>query len=148
MCRIKILLLGLVVALGTTLCVTSATLATSSDPKDSVCQGIGATYSNGSCQVSQGKDLASIVKTILNIFSWVVGMVSVMFAVYAGFRYVTSGGDSNKVKSAKDTLLYVVVGLIVVALSQVIVNFVLVKSNESISVSEPNPSYQKNFEYV
>ena len=45
--------------------------------------------------------------------------------IYGGFRYVTSGGDSGHVSSAKNTIIYAIVGLVVVALAQFIVQYVL-----------------------
>jgi hypothetical protein len=48
--------------------------------------------------------------------------------IYGGFRYITSGGDSNGVTAAKNTILYAIIGLIIVALAQIIVNFVLNKT--------------------
>ena len=75
------------------------------------------------------KSLNEIVAFIVNIFSWVVGAVSVIMIIYGGFRYITSGGDQNGVKAGKDTILYAIVGLFVVALAQIIVNFVLDKTN-------------------
>jgi hypothetical protein len=48
--------------------------------------------------------------------------------IVGGVKYVTSGGSSEKTTSAKDTILFAVVGLIVVALAQVIVRFVLHKA--------------------
>lgn len=65
------------------------------------------------------------VNLIINIFSWVVGVVSVIMIIYGGFRYITSGGDAGSVTSAKNTILYAIVGLIIVALAQIIVKFVL-----------------------
>ena len=65
-----------------------------------------------------------IVGTIIDIFSWVVGVVSVIMVIFGGFRYITSGGDSGKITSAKNTIVYALVGLVIVALAQVIVLFV------------------------
>ena len=45
--------------------------------------------------------------------------------IFGGFRYITSGGNDNNVSSAKNTILYAVIGLVIVALSQFIVRFVL-----------------------
>ena len=73
------------------------------------------------------KDLA--VK-IVNIFSIIVGVAAIIMILYGGFRYITSGGSSDKVGSAKNTLIYAIVGLIVVALAQVIVNFVLSSASD------------------
>jgi len=72
-----------------------------------------------------GTNVNSIVTTVINVFSWLVGVVSVIMIIVGGFKYVTSGGESSGVTSAKNTILYAIVGLIIVAISQVIVKFVL-----------------------
>jgi hypothetical protein len=99
------------------------------DAKKTVCDGIGASTGSGDCTEGNGRSLSDILSFVINIFSWVVGVVAVLFAIIAGFKYITSGGDASAVKSAKDTLLYVIIGLVIVVLSQVIVNFVLDKTN-------------------
>jgi cytochrome bd-type quinol oxidase subunit 2 len=66
-----------------------------------------------------------IVEQIINIMSLVVGVVAVIMIIIGGLRYITSGGDSGNVTNAKNTILYAVVGLVVVALAQVIVRFVV-----------------------
>lgn len=78
--------------------------------------------------VSTGSSgLNNVITDIVNIFSVIVGIVSVIMIIYGGFRYVTSGGDSGNVSSAKNTIIYAVIGLVVVALAQFIVQFVLDK---------------------
>ena len=67
------------------------------------------------------------IKTGLNLFSGIVGIISVVMVIVGGIRYITSGGDSGKVASAQNTVLYAVIGLVVVALAQIIVQFVLKK---------------------
>lgn len=68
-----------------------------------------------------------IVQLIVNILTTIVGVVAVIMIIVGGFKYVTSGGDSGKISSAKSTIIYSIVGLIIVALAQVIVRFVLSK---------------------
>lgn len=65
------------------------------------------------------------VKLGLQIFSAIVGIIAVVMIIVGGIRYITSGGDSGNVTAAKNTILYAVIGLVVVALAQVIVQFVL-----------------------
>lgn len=67
----------------------------------------------------------TIIATVINIFSLVVGVISVIMIIVGGLKYITSGGDSGNVSGAKNTILYAIIGLVVVALSQVIVRFVL-----------------------
>lgn len=74
---------------------------------------------------STGETIDGIIETIINIFSLVVGVIAVVMIIIGGLRYITSGGDSGNVTGAKNTILYAVVGLVIVALAQVIVQFVL-----------------------
>jgi cytochrome bd-type quinol oxidase subunit 2 len=89
--------------------------------------------SGGDCSsTSSGTDKAnSIITTVINIFSIVVGVVAVIMIILGGFRYITSGGDSSNVQSAKNTIIYALIGLVVVALAQFIVQFVLNKVTQT-----------------
>jgi heme/copper-type cytochrome/quinol oxidase subunit 2 len=92
--------------------------------KDAVCQGISAT--GGNCNAAPAeRSVNDLVAAVINIFSWIVGVVAVIFVIFGGFKYITSAGDSNKVSSAKSTIIYALVGLVIVALAQIIVVFVL-----------------------
>lgn len=110
---------------------TSYVLAADIDQK--LCNGASlvAPGGSGDCSADQGgTKITVIVNQVVNIFSWIVGVVSVIMIIYGGFRYITSGGDSNGVTAAKNTILYAIIGLVIVALAQVIVKFVLQKSGE------------------
>lgn len=72
-----------------------------------------------------------IITDVINIFSILVGVTSVIMIIVGGFKYITSGGDSGNVGSAKNTILFAIVGLVIVALAQVIVKFVLNKVVET-----------------
>lgn len=74
-------------------------------------------------QVSNG--VAKIGRSIVNVFSAIIGVTAVVFLLYGGFRYITSGGSTEKVGDAKKTIIFAIIGLIVVALAQVIVNLTL-----------------------
>lgn len=71
--------------------------------------------------------LDTLIKNIVNVLSVIIGILAVIFIIIAGFKFITSGGDSGKVTSARNTVIYAIVGLIIVALAQVIVRFVLDK---------------------
>ena len=72
----------------------------------------------------------NIIKTVIDLFSLVVGVVAVIMIIIGGLKYITSGGDSGNITGAKNTILYAVIGLVVVALAQFIVKFVLGKATE------------------
>ena len=91
-----------------------------------------------SAQVSKGIDTATtsemqgksidgkdgLIKTVVNVLLWAVGILSVIMIIFSGFRYITSAGDASKTKSAQSTLTYSVVGLIVAIMAYAIVNMV------------------------
>lgn len=91
-----------------------------------------------SAQVSKGIDTATtsemqgksidgdggLIKTVVNVLLWAVGILSVIMIIFSGFRYITSAGDASKTKSAQSTLIYSVVGLIVAIMAYAIVNMV------------------------
>jgi multisubunit Na+/H+ antiporter MnhB subunit len=65
------------------------------------------------------------VQTIIGILSFVIGVVSVIMIIVGGIKYVLSNGDASQVTSAKNTILYAVIGLVVALLAYAIVNFVV-----------------------
>ncbi len=102
-----------------------ASAAASTTFKNNACGGLSEV--GGSCS-GGGKEISSVIKTILVVLSSIIGAVAVIMVMLSGFRYITSGGDSQKVATAKSTLIYAIVGLVIVALSQLIVHFVLQKT--------------------
>ena len=85
----------------------------------------GACMADPDAWFSEDNDVLNIIPLAINIFSIIVGVVSVIMIIVGGLKYITSSGDSGNVTSAKNTILYAVIGLVVVALAQVIVRFVL-----------------------
>lgn len=93
---------------------------------------------SASAQVSEGINTATtsemkgksidgdkgLIKTVVNVLLWAVGILSVIMIIFSGFRYITSAGDASKTKSAQSTLTYSVVGLIVAIMAYAIVNMV------------------------
>ena len=139
--KIKLLLSSLVIAfsmLVAPLALVGVAAAVDYNPGGAACNGAnGEPVVDGSgCPESDSENsLPTIVGKVINIFSWVVGAVSVIMIIYGGFKYITSGGDTNGVTAAKNTILYALIGLVIVALSQIIVNFVLNKSIDATSGS-------------
>lgn len=91
---------------------------TPSTSQQQVLSGTGA--AGNDC--SSGKSgVNNLLSTVVNILSVITGAVAIIMIIVGGFRYITSGGDSGKVGSAKNTLIYAVIGLAIVALAQLIV---------------------------
>ena len=66
-----------------------------------------------------------IFRTITNVLLFLIGAVSVIMLIFGGIRYTISGGDSTAVTSAKNTILYAIIGIVVALLAYAVVNFVL-----------------------
>lgn len=98
---------------------TGADLTFTSDPDGNECAfgGLDAT-----------EKLNQMVSEVINFFSIIIGIVAVLMIIVGGFRYIISGGDSANVSTAKNTILYAIIGLIVVVFAQYIVKFILSKA--------------------
>lgn len=98
-----------------------------------LCDGATAAIGGEACTgTATGNEsaLSKVAQNIVRLFSIVVGVISVIFIIYGGFKYITSGGDSNNVSAAKNTLIYALIGLVIVALAQFIVNFVFTTATD------------------
>lgn len=69
--------------------------------------------------------LETDVKAIINAVILVLGIVCVIVMIIGGVTYMTSSGDAGKVKKAKDTILYGIIGLVICVLAYAIVNWVI-----------------------
>ncbi len=72
-----------------------------------------------------GATLEVRIGTVTSILLFIIGAISVIMIIVGGIKYVVSNGDSGKVKAAKDTIMYAVVGLVIALLAYAIVSFVL-----------------------
>ena len=132
--RIKMLVLSL----GALFAVATPAIAVSAQTKgvteDNV--GCGIELQKTDCGVAVNKDdgenkVINIIKTVINVLSLIVGAVCIIMIVFGGFKYMTSGGESSGVSGAKNTILYAVVGLVVVLLAQAIVRFVFSRTTST-----------------
>lgn len=95
----------------------SCTLTEDADSR--FCQNVN----EGSKPILSGKN--SLLMNIAQTIVFLTAGISVVMVVIGGFKYVTSNGDSGGVKSAKDTILYAVIGLFIAISAQAIVSLVL-----------------------
>ena len=103
--------------------VVPASVAYAAPPDTtSVCEGVALT--GGGCDPSTTQ-FDKVIKLVIQVISLIAGIAAVIMIVVGGLRYITSGGDSSKVASAKSSIIYAIVGLIIVALAQIIVRFVI-----------------------
>lgn len=93
----------------------------------------GANGASGSDQTvsNAGTNIDSTIAKFVNLFSVIIGVIAVIMIIIGGFRYITSSGNAEKVSQAKNTIIYALIGLVVVALAQVMANFVLDKATQT-----------------
>lgn len=107
------LALGLVVAVAATPAPVAAL--------DVECQSANA----GQCNlVKSNQKLDNQVWRILQVVFGILGGIAVIMIVIGGFMYSVSAGDAGKVKNAKNTILYAVIGLVIASFATAIVSFI------------------------
>lgn len=75
--------------------------------------------------VAGGGDLIQIIGRLINIFLGLLGVIFLVLMLYAGYMWMTSAGDPEKVKKAQTTIRNAIIGLVIIASAFAIVNFVL-----------------------
>ena len=68
-----------------------------------------------------------LITDSVNILTFVVGAIAVIMMIYAGFLFVTSAGDANKIATAKKAVLYAVIGVAIIAIAQIFSQFIATK---------------------
>lgn len=72
-----------------------------------------------------GGDLTQAISKISNTLIMLVGAVALLFILFGGFMMITSAGKPENVQKGKNAVMYAVLGLVLVILSYVIINFVI-----------------------
>lgn len=93
---------------------TSGTAATTD-----VCKSYNANKS------SSTNPIVKVIKGAILILSYIIGIAAIIGILINGIRFMTSGGDSQSIATARTGLIYSVVGLLIAALAGSIVAFVL-----------------------
>jgi len=98
--------------------------------------GVNAATTGDCTQASDVEEpsFSDLAAKVVNILSLIVGVVAVIMIIFGGFKYITSGGESGNVSGAKNTLIYAIVGLVIVALAQFVVHFVLNNVSDTAAV--------------
>lgn len=94
-------------------------------PAESVNAQIDAGLNAVNTGNNQPDDISTVFQTVVNVLLFVIGAVSVIMLIIGGIRYAVSGGDQGAVTSAKNTILYAVIGLVVAFFAFAIVNWIV-----------------------
>ena len=88
--------------------------ACSTDPNNIVCD-------------NSSESVDPVIKTVIRYLLISSGIVSVVMVIIGGLKYSTSNGDSAKLSSAKNTIMYAIIGVIISALAYAIVDYVFLR---------------------
>lgn len=119
--------LAAAIVLLTPVMVSGSSYALFSNSKSQACQGVTLSETDKGCGTGAA-GLNTVIKNVINVLTIIIGTIAVIMIIVGGTKYITSGGDSSKSASARSTIISAIIGLAIVALSQVIVQFVISKT--------------------
>lgn len=70
-----------------------------------------------------GINVPNILNTALTTILYIAGFIAVFYLIWNGIAYIMSAGDETKATKAKTGLIYAVIGILVIALSFAIANY-------------------------
>ena len=92
---------------------------------DQLQQNLGTVGEKTGLGDSQDADLKARIVDIVNIALGFIGLIAVIFIIYAGFKWMTAAGNEEQVSSAKKMIVQAVIGLAIIFLAWAIANFVI-----------------------
>ncbi|MBL7021879.1 IPT/TIG domain-containing protein [Patescibacteria group bacterium] len=83
-------------------------------------------------------DLKGIITNIINIALGFLGLIAVVFILYAGFMWMTAGGNADRVDRAKKILIRAIIGLIIILSAFAIATFVINSITDATGFTDGN----------
>lgn len=86
--------------------------------------------------------LIPVLERLLAEVLLVIGIIAFFYLLYAGYSYLSAGGDPAKASKAAGTIVNVVIGIILIAVSYVLLTFVIGKTRKLNGPNSPSPTTQ------
>ncbi|MEK7452697.1 MAG: hypothetical protein AAB614_00515 [Patescibacteria group bacterium] len=83
---------------------------------------VGGTNIGQTGGISTAGDLVTLILGLVNWIAWLIALAAVVFGLYAGFLFITAGGDEGNIETAKNIMIYAVIGIVVAILAFSIVS--------------------------
>lgn len=101
-------------------------------PHNELCQGVNSSDAPAICAESpDGTNPITgprgVILRVANLIAFIGGVFAVFVIVVSGIRYMLSSGDSARINTAKNAILYSAIGLVIIALANTIVRFIVSK---------------------
>lgn len=107
--------------------------------QQAACEAVGGTFNagTGECADPPGESSVNdVLATVLNFLSLIAGIIAVIMIIIAGLRFITGQGEPSSVAQARNAIIYAAVGIVIVVLSQVLVQFVIGEA----TTQQPSPA--------
>lgn len=136
--KIGLLVASIVVVLS--VAAPASSFALFGGAKSAACQGLSMNGTTTDECATGTSTVNGVLRVIVNVFSAIVGIIAVIMIIVAGLKFITASGDSSAVASARSTLLYAIIGLVVAVLAQVIAHFVIARGSSTATSTSFVPS--------
>jgi len=72
-------------------------------------------------------DLYSLLELVINTATTLAGLISIAYAIFGGYQYITAAGNPEQGKKAISSITWSVIGLIIILSANLIIRFVIQK---------------------
>jgi hypothetical protein len=136
---LKYVFLFLFILSGTFVFTSSVSAATPCSILGGTSNGSVCSFGSSTIPAANCSSLNSTIGEIVTLLFFIAGLVFFIMIVISGLKMMTSGGDREKFAGARSSLVYAIIGIVIVAGSFLIVEVVfgLLHVNGSIFTSSP-----------
>lgn len=75
-------------------------------------------------EVHEIKDIITIIENIFNLLVRLAGIAAFIMLIVGGFKYLIAGGDPKAAESARNTITYAILGLVLIVAAWFILKFI------------------------
>jgi hypothetical protein len=80
--------------------------------------------SGGSVAINSLQDSLGLITNIIRIILYLSGALGIIFLIVGGIYYVLSAGDPSRIKRAKEILVNVITGLVIILVAYAVVTYI------------------------
>lgn len=78
-----------------------------------------------SIKIGQNTDVKDTIAQVINIALGFLGVLAVIIIIYAGFKWMTAGGNEENVADARKMIVQAIIGLVIIFAAWIIATFVI-----------------------
>jgi len=123
--QIKILAASFLIIFFMAGAVSAAASLIKPDAKDLINNQTQTVGEAGGYEAGTDNSALYLVQTVISVFLGVIGVLLLVYLLYAGYNWMTAQGEEEKVTKAKDTIKRAIVGMIIIIAAYAISTFVM-----------------------